>query len=212
MIIKLYNRWGMENDSYIFPDDIFSIEGFGTDNIEDCSILEAYAIERIHTLDLPNDTPIELYVNKGLNFALVSILNVFARLERTISVCYCDRETGRYYGQLLEPRKIPLSSDPGTEDLQLVAGRHILDMDPIYGGSCMDGPGIKPELLFSFDELEKIAEQKISSTGPGTIRLYSTGMSQCLVSVVKACRRSGKKLIVMQYNTDTNGYFEQECM
>lgn len=215
MKIKLYNRWGIEKEPWLLPDDVFTVDGYDPDHLEKCDVLEKYIEKRLE-IYLPNEEcSIDLQVNGGLNLALAAAINVFNRLQRSIKVSYFDRNTDMFIGQYLEYQPVFQAINQEIDTFQLIKGRHeheeLNGVPAIYESSAENNGNIPNNQLFNFQALEQIAEEKIKGSHAGTIRLYATGLSQCMVSVIKACRKYKKRLIIMQYNLDTDSYFEQEC-
>lgn len=211
MIIKLYNRLGIEKGSYIYPENVFCIDGYREDCVEECSILERYVEKRIQEIQLLLKEPVKIQVNGGLNFALVAALNTFKRLNIDIYVGYYNKETRDYFYQFVEAQSGEVDENKKIAGFQTILGRHPVKEKAIYEGECVDGTALKKELLFDFKLLEEAADQKIRSCDAGTIIFYCTGLSQCMVSVIKVCRKLGKKLIIKHRNTCTDEYFVQEC-
>lgn len=74
-------------DIVLLPDDIFSIEGYSSENIDNTSLIDGY-IRRQVMSNIPNDTAIELFINYGFTRALVSTLNIIFEKIWTVESIY----------------------------------------------------------------------------------------------------------------------------
>ena len=54
--------------------------------------------------------------------------------------------------------------------------------------------------------------QEIRNCGFDGITLYTTGLTQALASVVKACAKTNTPLRLMHYDRDTRRYYPQDVM
>lgn len=69
-------------------------------------------------------------------------------------------------------------------------------------------PEVVPDVTDVY-ALGKMVDQKLGGQSYGVIDLYVTGLTVCLIEVIKWCHDHGVILMLYHYNRDTGTYFPQ---
>lgn len=191
----------MNCTSYIYPSDIYKIEGL--EGYEDLERLYQFTEEKMSSY---GDSYIEVYLNGGLLIEILAVLVVSQKLDINIHLFHWNRKEGFFLEQPIEYRRTNIVKDAPTSivEMGLCANRHSFDeLKYIY-------EAIEENYIFDFRWLEEQAEKKIRTITGNKLRLYATGLTTALLSVVNVCIRNHICIEVMHFNMESERYFSQE--
>lgn len=196
-------------DIVLLPDDIFSIEGYSLENIDNTSLIDGY-IRRQVMSNIPNDTAIELFINYGFTRALVSTLNIIfeKNLDCGIHIYNNDIHDYMEFGRLKKHKKVNCSTNTDNTfaaSFQLInrKGKKALDasVKPIFSDS-----QINVSHMFDADYMNQTAYNVLKAYAGKKVYLYITGLKQALIACVNAARELDIHMTLKHYNPDDESY------
>ncbi len=193
-------------DITLLPKNIFEIEGYDSENIDDTHLIDAYIRQRMS--GIKDGSMIELFINYGFTRALVSALNIIfeKKLDCGIQIYNDDIHDYVSFGRLSKHKKMKSETDAtGSASFQLINrnGKKTLDASilPVFSGGQIDA-----EHMFDSDYMNRIAYDVLKNYAGQTVYLYITGLKQALIACVNASLELDIQLMLKHYNPDDESY------
>lgn len=200
--IGLSRKHWFDSTVYIFPSDVFMIEGMN--RFSNFDIIHNYALDRMEQYQ---GSEINLYVSGGLSSEVLEALRATAKLDIICNLYHFDTKTWKYS----EPQKItwkPQAKKTGeTISLCSCANRHELltGMPSIF-------EEIPEEKLFDFSWMEENAYKELSlyavQYGKIQLQIYLTGLTQAYTSILNAAGRLGMPVTMKIYDFSKENYVD----
>ena len=205
--------------------DLYHINGYSRDNIEDMEALERYFEKKLKPYEGRNA---ELYVTrKTTDFSLIAALNCLVRQSSRLRVYFWDRENEVYRGMEMMTGKGGEREEKGSIACVLL-NRHdigisdemtnaITEENIIFAGNGLPGDSLPTEKMFDFDLLSKTAalslgriKTVLQQNGGNTVRFYLCGLKLLTVIALNEARKLDLRVECMHWNMDKESYFLQK--
>lgn len=193
-------------DIILLPRDIFDIEGYSSENIDDTGLIDEYIRQSLS--DIQNGQAIELFINYGFTRALVSTLNIVfeKNLDCGIHIYNNDIKDYMEFGRLKKHNKIKKDVDNTfAASFQLIDRRwkKVLEksVKPVFTGGQIDVLH-----MFDADYMNQVAYDVLKDYSGKKIYLYITGLKQALIACVNAARKLDIHMTLKHYNPDDESY------
>lgn len=205
-IIMREDHYYNNMDIILLPKNIFDIEGYSPENIDNTSLIDEYIRQAMS--DVPNGTAIELFINYGFTRALVSTLNVVFEKNLDCGIhIYNDNLYGYMeFGKLKKHNKINKHTDNTfAASFQLVNRKWKKALEasvqPVFTDSQVD-----VSHMFDADYMNQTAYNVLKDYAGKKIYLYITGLKQALIACVNAARQLDIQMTLKHYNPDDESY------
>lgn len=198
MKIGLSQYRKIDCDSYIFPSNIYEIEG-----IKRYSDLEAIQKFAINKLKLFKNEQIDIYLNTKLSTELLCVIQAAVKLGISVTIYHRDRVSGKYYPQELRWRPVKIEEEEKEKRWTLCRRRHIIsEKNCIY-------EEVPEKRLFDFIWMDQRAKEMLSPYKGWKIEVYATGLSALMISVLNIAYELNISVNFLHYDEDEEEYFLQ---
>lgn len=193
-------------DVILLPKNIFDIEGYSPENIDDTRLIDEYIRQSMS--DIQNNTAIELFINYGFTRALVSTLNVIfeKNLDCGIHIYNDDIHDYMEFGRLKKHKAINKEADNTfAASFQLInrSWKKAIEasVQPVFTGGQVD-----VSHMFDADYMNQTAYNVLKDYAGKKVYLYITGLKQALIACVNAARELDIQMTLKHYNPDDESY------
>ena len=185
-------------DCYVFPADLFDVPGVET--FDDVEKINAYALVRLSEL---KDKCWCVYINSGLSIMFLSVILAATKLGATVMVKHYDIKQDVYIERPVYWKSSSKVDDMAVDCLTLCASRH-------YGlPETVIFEQIPEDKIMDFSWQEQVADTVLRTYAGKHIKLYITGMTQALVSVLNITEEHHISITCMHYDYASESYFPQ---
>lgn len=195
--IRLSSKRKIEDiEEYIFPDDVYEIPGFL--HFQDIDALNMYTMSRLKKYQ---NGMLQVYLNGGLTLEILSVIRCAKLLDISLKLMHRNAETNTFVEQKVRWEMFP--DQEKKVDLALCENRHDGMPQAIF-------EEVGKEKIFDFAWQEQVIKNVLKDIKETELRIYVTGLTPLLVSVLNVAADQKIPVTCMHYDVSGGAYFPQK--